>query len=61
MKDLHKSIATSKLLAGLSGSLDAKEGERLSIFDQELSTLNFTSGAEPFAGTPLEDTVQSES
>jgi len=58
VKDLCKLRETSKLPAGLSGSLDAKEGERLSLFNWELSMLDFTSGAEPFAGTPLEGTVQ---
>jgi len=53
-------MGTSELPAGLSGFSDAKEGERLSLFDQELSTLDFTSSAEPFAGTPLDGTEQSE-
>jgi len=53
-------MGTSDLPAGLSGSPDAKEGERLSLFNQELSMLDFTSGAEPFAGTPLDGKVQSE-
>ena len=61
VKDLRKSMGTSKLPAGLSGFLDAKEGERLSLFNQELSTLDFTSSTEPFAGTPLDGTEQSES
>jgi len=60
VKDLRKSMGTSKLPVGLSGSLDAKEGEKLPLFNQELSTLDFTSGAEPFAGTPLDGKVQSE-
>ena len=60
VKDLRKSMGTSELPAGLSGFSDAKEGERLSLFDQELSTLDFTSSAEPFAGTPLDGTEQSE-
>jgi len=54
-------MGTSKLLAGLSGSSDAKEGERLFLFNQELSMLDFTSGTEPFAGTPLDGTVLSKS
>jgi len=57
VKDFHKSMEASELPVGLSGFSDAKEGERLSLFNQELSTVNFTSGAEPFAGTPLEGTV----
>ena len=56
VKDLRKSMGTSELPAGLSGFSDAKEGERLSLFNQELSTLDFTSGAEPFAGTTLDGT-----
>ena len=53
MKDLRKSKKETSLVpAGLSGSSDAK-GETL-LTDRELSTLDLTSGAEPFAGTPLE-------
>jgi len=57
VKDLHKfKKETSSVLAGLSGSSDAKEGET-TLFDRELSTLDLTSGAEPFAGTPLEGAI----
>jgi len=54
-------MGTSELPVGLSGFSDAKEGERLSLFNQELSTLDFLSGTEPFAGTPLDGTEQPES
>jgi len=57
VKDLHKfKKETSPVPAGLSGSLDAKEGETL-LSDRELSTHDLTSGAEPFAGTPLEGSI----
>src|SRR5437899_478503 len=48
---------TSELPAGLSGSSDAKTGKEESSPDngKELSTLDLTSGAEPIAGTPLEE------
>ena len=58
VKDLRKSMGTSELPVGLSGSSDAKEGEKLFLFNRELSTLDFTSGAEPFAGTPLDGTEE---
>ena len=54
-------MGTSELPAGLPGFSDAKEGERLSLFNRELSMLDFTSGTKPFAGTPLDGTEQSES
>jgi len=54
-------MGTSELLVGLSGFSDAKEGERLSLFNREFSMLDFTSGTEPFAGTPLDGKVQSKS
>jgi len=57
VKDLRKSKKeTSSVPAGLSGSSDAK-GEETVLSDRELSTLDLTSGAEPFAGTPLEGTI----
>ena len=56
VKDLRKSKKeTSSVPAGLSGSSDAKGEETL--FDRELSTLDLTSGAKPFAGTPLEGAI----
>ena len=57
VKDLHKSKKeTSSVPAGLSGSKDAK-GEETILSNGELSTHDLTSGAEPFAGTPLEGTI----
>jgi len=59
VKDLHKSKkeTTSLVLAGLSSSSGAKgeEQEESSLYNsRELSTLDLTSSAKPFAGTPLE-------
>jgi len=54
VKDLHKFMGISKLPVGLSSSSNAKEGERVFLFNWELSTLNFTSSTKPFAGTPLD-------
>ena len=49
---------TSRLLAGLSKSLDAKEGNFCPIISpQELSTPLLTSGAESLLGTLIDDTV----
>ena len=60
MKDLHKSKKeTSSVPVGLSGSSDAK-GEEGTLSDRELSTRDLTSGAEPFAGTPLEGVIDTE-
>ena len=57
VKDLRKSKKeTSSVPAGLSGSSDAKEGEKI-LSNRELSTHDLASGAEPFAGTPLEDEI----
>jgi len=57
VKDLHKSKEETSLVpAGLSGSSDAKEGETI-LSDRELSTHNLASSAEPFAGTPLEGSI----
>jgi len=57
VKDLCKSKKeTSSVLAGLSGSSYAKEGEAI-LSNRELGTHNLTSGAEPFSGTPLEGEI----
>ena len=55
VKDLRKK-ETSSVPVGLSGSSDAKEGQT-TLSDGELSTHDLTSGAEPFAGTPLEGVI----
>jgi len=57
VKDLRKSKKeTSSVSAGLSDSSDAKGGETI-LSGRELSTHDLTSGAEPFAGTPLEGLI----
>ena len=49
---------TSRSSAGLSESLDAKEGDFCPLISTwELSTPLFTSGAGPLFGTPIDDTV----
>ena len=49
---------TSRSSAGLSESLDAKEGDYCPLIStRELSTPLFTSGAEPLLGTPIDSTV----
>ena len=50
---------TSRSSAGLSESLDAKEGNFCPLIStQELSTPLFTSGARPLLGTPIDGTVE---
>ena len=52
---------TSRSSAGLSESLDAKEGNFCPLIStQELSTPFLTSGAEPLLGTPIDGTVEVE-
>ena len=49
---------TSRSSAGLSESLDAKEGNFCPLIStQELNTPLFTSGARPLYGTPIDGTV----
>src|SRR4029434_8082076 len=49
---------TSRSLAGLSESLDAKEGNFCPLINtRELSTPLFTSGAGPLLGTPVDGTI----
>ena len=49
---------TSRSSAGLSKSLDAKEGDFCPLIStRELSTPLFTSGARPLLGTPVDGTV----
>ena len=50
---------TSRSLAGLSKSLDAKEGDFCPLISTwELSTPLLTSGAKPLLGTPTDGTVE---